>query len=314
MYLIVALAVAIAVGIASIRPVYRIALAKGLVSRDVYKGREGVPRIGGAVALAALVAGYAVLSVEDQRALPLLMSVLAIGAVSIMDDIRSVSAGLRVAASLIPMLVVAAYVGPTLTIPVLGTFSDVVGAAIFLAVPITINAFNMLDVVNGFLPLSNAIISAALLVVAALQGKGDALAPLAVHMAASLALFTVNRYPARMFNGNVGSHVLGASLAAIAALNDLAFYLIVAAMPYMANGILVVYSARGIKQRDVLQRPTRIVDGSVTQNCDSRILTLVRVIVSDGPLDEYGIFRALTVLTFISSLAAVVLCVADLYL
>ncbi len=314
MYLVAAVAAAILVGLASVRPVYRIALARGLVSRDVYKGREGVPRIGGVVALASLLAGYTVLFLEDQRAAPLLMSVLAIGAVSIMDDIRSVSAGLRVAASLVPMLVVAAYVGPTLTIPVLGTFSDVVGAAIFLAVPITINAFNMLDVVNGFLPLSNAVMSAALLAVAALQGKADALPPLAVHMAASLALFTVNRYPAKMFNGNVGSHVLGASLAAIAALNDLAFYLVIAAMPYMVNGILIIYSARGIKQRDVLQRPTRILGGRVAQNCDSNVLTLVRVIVSDGPLDEYGIFRALTLLTFISSMAAVMLCVADLYL
>ncbi len=314
MVLLEAVLAAALLGVLSIRPVYRLAVHRGLVSRDVYKGRDGVPRVGGIVALVSLIAGYAVLWAGDRQAFPLLLSVLLIGAVSLVDDLRSVSAWLRVATSLIPMFVVASYVGPRLTIPVLGTFSDVVGAAIFLSVPVVINAFNMLDVVNGYLPLSNAVMSGALIVVALVLGKTGALAPLAVHMAASLVLFSVNKYPARMFNGNVGSHVLGASLATIAALNDLAFYLVIAAMPYMVNGILIVYSARGIKQRDVLQRPTTMRDGSVTQNCGSPTLTLVRVIVSDGPLDEYGIFRALILLTFISSLTAVALCVADYYL
>jgi UDP-N-acetylglucosamine--dolichyl-phosphate N-acetylglucosaminephosphotransferase len=137
--------------------------------------------------------------------------------------------------------------------------------------------------------------------VAAWRGQIDAVHLLLVHIAASLALYLYNRYPAKTFNGNVGSYFLGASLSTLAVLYDLVPYLILAGLPFVVNGALIIFSSGGIKGREKIARPTYLRNGVVYQDCSSPIVSLVRIVVADKPMEEYHIFKALLALVLISS-------------
>jgi UDP-N-acetylglucosamine--dolichyl-phosphate N-acetylglucosaminephosphotransferase len=300
---IAAVVAAFAAGVALGPAWLRYQSARGLVSVDVYKGRQGVPKAGGLVAMVAGVVGLSILSLLDPRLWYVVALVGVVGLVGLLDDIYDVNELIRVA---VPLLAAAALyfaVELRMTLPFMGTFYSPAWLAV-LAIPVMTNAYNMLDPVNGFLPLSNAIIGASLAAGALLRGDAEAFYAFSVHVAASLALFVFNRYPASAFNGNVGSYFLGAEAAALAALYNMVPQLVFASMPYIVNGILIIFSARGIRGRSKIDRPTVLIGGKVAQNCDSSILSLVRLLVGDGALGEYEIFRRLVVLTAITSLAS----------
>ncbi|MEZ0248789.1 MAG: UDP-N-acetylglucosamine--dolichyl-phosphate N-acetylglucosaminephosphotransferase [Thermoproteus sp.] len=278
---------------------------RGLVSIDVYKNRSGVPKAGGLIAMISGLAGLVALSFFDMRLIYVAALAAAVGLVGLLDDVYDVSEAIRVAVPLVAAVFLYLTVKLRMTLPFMGTFYSPSWLAV-LSIPIMTNAYNMLDPVNGFLPLSNAIIGASLSISAFLKGDLTASYAFAVHVAASLALFLYNRYPAKAFNGNVGSYFLGAEIATLAAVYDMVPQLVFASMPYIVNGILIVFSARGIKGRSKIARPTILVNGKVQQNCDSNIISLVRLLVGDGPMGEYDIFKGLTYLTVITSILSIV--------
>jgi len=94
---------------------------------------------------------------------------------------------------------------------------------------------------------------------------------------------------------------LVASISTIAVLYDLVPYLILAGLPFVVNGALIIFSSGGIKGREKIERPTYLENGLVYQQCNSPIISLVRLTATDGPMNEYGIFKALTVLTATTS-------------
>ncbi|MGC9129977.1 MAG: UDP-N-acetylglucosamine--dolichyl-phosphate N-acetylglucosaminephosphotransferase [Pyrobaculum sp.] len=284
---------------------------RGITSRDVYKGVEGVPRAGGLTALVAAAVGYAAATPLSTKAAAVLLISLIVGLLGLLDDLRGVSEYVRVLVPVVLALALGRAVDVVrLTIPMVGLFYGATGWLAVLALPIMTNAFNMLDPVNGYLPAANVVIGLALLATAAVKGQAEASLLLAVHTAASAALYLYNRYPAKTFNGNVGSYFLGASISTIAVLYDLVAYLILAGLPFVVNGALIIFSSGGIKGREKIQRPTILEGGLVRQDCGSPILTLVRLAVAERPMSEYQIFKALTLITAATSGLTVLLVVA----
>lgn len=274
---------------------------RGITSRDIYKGIDGVPRAGGLIALVAAAVGYGIISASVWAAVPLLVVALAVGLMGLVDDLRGVHEYARVLFPLLLAFVLARAVDVRLTIPAVGLFYGATGWLAVLAIPVMTNAFNMLDPVNGFLPAANVAVAASLAAVAAVRGQVDAVYLLMIHIAASLTLYLYNKYPAKTFNGNVGSYFLGASLSTLAVLYDLVPYLILAGLPFVVNGALIIFSSGGIKAREKIARPTYLRDGVVHQDCSSPIISLVRVAVSDRPMGEYDVFKTLTVAVAASS-------------
>jgi UDP-N-acetylmuramyl pentapeptide phosphotransferase/UDP-N-acetylglucosamine-1-phosphate transferase len=280
---------------------------RGITSRDIYKGLDGVPRAGGLIAVVAATVGYGLISPAVGAAMPLLVVSLLIGVLGLLDDLWGVNEYARVLLPVFLAFVLARAVEEVkLTIPMVGLFYGATGWLAVLAIPVMTNALNMLDPVNGFLPAANALIALALATVAFVRGQTDAVYLLFVHVAASLALYLYNRYPAKTFNGNVGSYFLGASLSTIAVLYDLVSYLILAGLPFVINGALIIFSSGGIKRREKIARPTSLKNGVVYQDCSSPIISLVRMVVADRPMGEYEIFKSLMIVVSTSSALTVV--------
>ncbi|ABP51516.1 MULTISPECIES: UDP-N-acetylglucosamine--dolichyl-phosphate N-acetylglucosaminephosphotransferase [Pyrobaculum] len=274
---------------------------RNITSRDIYKNISGVPRAGGLIAMVAATVGYSLLSTITDKSLLVLVISMIMGILGLVDDLKGLSEYVRVLVPVVLAFALARTSMITLTVPMVGLFYGATGWLSVLAIPVLTNAFNMLDPVNGFLPMANTIVGLSLAAVAAMRGQWDAVYLLAVHAAASLSLYVHNRYPAKTFNGNVGSYFLGASISTIAVLYDLVPYLILAGLPFVVNGALIIFSSGGIKGREKIERPTYLENGLVYQQCNSPIISLVRLTVANGPMNEYGIFKALTVLTATTS-------------
>src|SRR6201996_9181838 len=171
------------------------------------------PRGGGApIALGLLVAAA---MAGGTGAGPFAIAVAFFGAVGVLDDLRGLSAKLRLALQLAGSAAIAALLVTSIPLPALA----LAGVALLITVWVTgfVNAFNFMDGVNG-ISASHALIGG--LAYACLgewhQDRFLVAAGLAITLGAC-AFLPWNIARARVFLGDVGSYSLGAALALLAA-------------------------------------------------------------------------------------------------
>jgi UDP-GlcNAc:undecaprenyl-phosphate/decaprenyl-phosphate GlcNAc-1-phosphate transferase len=185
------------------------------------------PRGGGLGAVIAFVIGMLVLyriadfaRIAERPFIGVILAALAIAAVALVDDMRSLSARLRLAAQLAAGLVAvgSGLVVSHLALPWYGPV-----ALGWLGVPLTLfwivgctNAVNFMDGLDGLVGGVVVLASLALCVIAASQGGWFVYAA-ALFLAAGFAGFLpFNLHPARIFMGDVGSQFAGFTLAVLA--------------------------------------------------------------------------------------------------
>ena len=181
-----------------------------------------VPRTGGVAVLTGAVLGMSValFSVDaDARLGWIAVAVLLVGTVSLLDDLRDVAQGYRLATHLAAALLI--YLGglqwwhlglpgldPRLPVWVAGPLS-------VLYIVWMINLYNFMDGMDGFAG-GMALFGFGALAVLGWQGGALTYAALAAVLAGAAAGFlTRNLPPARIFLGDVGSSVLGLLAAAM---------------------------------------------------------------------------------------------------
>jgi UDP-N-acetylglucosamine--dolichyl-phosphate N-acetylglucosaminephosphotransferase len=170
------------------------------------------------------------------------------------------------------------------------------------------NAVNMLDVLNGALPSTCIPVAFALLIASVILGSTEGMILSAILASALIAYYRFNRFPARVFTGDVGSLAVGCTIAAIAVIGRLEVVAVVAMIPFIMNSFHSLASiGRLFERREVRLRPTFLQkDERIAANSDLRSpLTLTRIIVGKVPLREYEVVRVLFVLSVFSSLLAV---------
>jgi UDP-N-acetylmuramyl pentapeptide phosphotransferase/UDP-N-acetylglucosamine-1-phosphate transferase len=162
-----------------------------------------VPRTGGIAVLAGALAAFAFGA--ESLWLPLALAG-ALAAVSLIDDLRPLPAGVRLAAHLAAAIgfVAAAFHSGFMEM-----------AALALAVAWITNLYNFMDGADGIAGGMSLIGFGAYAVAAALDGDGALLALCAAIAAASAAFLVHNFHPARIFLGDVGSIPLGFLAAAL---------------------------------------------------------------------------------------------------
>jgi phospho-N-acetylmuramoyl-pentapeptide-transferase len=195
-----------------------------------HRAKAGVPTMGGLLIVAAVVVVTAVAGGWTARVGLGLAGLLGFGAIGFLDDLAKVrrgrNLGLRARERLALQLglglllggAAAATVGTALqlpggvAIPLGGAY--VVFAALWLAG--FTNAVNLTDGLDGLAAGLAAAAAAGMAVVAARRAAPDAAVVAAAIAGAALGFLSVNRYPARLIMGDVGSNALGGGLAALA--------------------------------------------------------------------------------------------------
>jgi UDP-GlcNAc:undecaprenyl-phosphate GlcNAc-1-phosphate transferase len=185
------------------------------------------PRAGGVGIVAAFVLGVAALyltadfaRIADRQFLGVIAAAVAIAGVALWDDMRDLSARLRLAAqigaaavALASGLVLESLAVPWVGVVELGPLG--VAVTLFWIVGCT-NAVNFMDGLDGLVGGSLLLAAAALAFIGADQGGGFVYA-CALFLAAGFAGFLpFNLTPARIFMGDVGSQFAGFTFAVLA--------------------------------------------------------------------------------------------------
>ncbi len=210
---------------------------------------------------------------------------------------------------------------PSLTFPILGATSQhttIYTLLVIAAFPVVANAFNMMDSFNGQLPGFSLLASSAVLFGVVLHTVfTHGFDP--VRMASALPLVAVsvgflffNWFPSKAFDGNSGSLMLGAMFAAIAITGGVEIAAMIAIVPSILNSFYILSSVRGlVERRKMRSRPTIIgEDGRMYASPDPQApVTLVRMLLLEGPMTERELVNATLLLTgascFLSALTSV---------
>jgi UDP-N-acetylglucosamine--dolichyl-phosphate N-acetylglucosaminephosphotransferase len=291
--------------------------ARGITGKDVHKlAKNEVPEMCGLAIIIGLVVGVLACVIVFPAAIRALTAflgtVLIAGAIGVVDDIHPLGARSKpvlTALASIPIIALRAYV-PFPEIPFVGVvrLTIVYPLLIPIAIAVTSNSINMMDVMNGAMPGTVAIIAITAAGILFFLGNVQIGSLAAILFAAMLAFYYFNRFPSKVFGGDTGSLSVGAAVGALAILGRLEAVLLVALIPHIMNAFYGLASVRGLRERrEILQRPTKLLDNGLLEASTEKgaPVTLTRLILASGPLGERQIVRSMMILTAISSILAV---------
>jgi len=305
--------------------VMSLSLRRRMVAVDVHKPNKPlVPTLGGLAILIGFLLPVLLFSLSNPeswiRAIIVVVTALLSSAVGIYDDFKPLK-GLTKVYLTVP-LVIPVMLGHFLSpdkvvmgrpvVPLVGRLrlTIIYWLLLPLAVAGPANAVNMLEVFNGVMPIMCSIGLIPMTLTALILGKGDAVIYYIALLGSLIGYYPYNKYPSRLFTGNVGSLMVGSVIGCVAILGGTEFVTLVALMPHLLNAFLVISTMRGLKERrSIKSRPIKVRDnGLLEASKDPRApITLTRLILSiSGPMSEQEVIRTLTLLEVVASTLATV--------
>lgn len=287
--------------------------SKGQVVKDFHKpGKPDVPRPAGPILLLGIVSAEIILYILtlNNAVLAILLTTVIGFIVGIVDD-RKIMPGwfkpLALVAAAIPIILLGAH-GNYLNLIFGSAFIPILYIPLILIlIPIVGNTINSIDVLNGV--ASSSVIIALIPILASVLLFGNAYVFLAglPLLAGTLAFYKYHRYPSRIFPGDSGTLLMGTMLGAISIAGNSEIIAVIALLPAVMNSFLFLSSMKRIvEHREVKARPTILSDDfKLMASKDRRApVTLLRLILSDGPLTEEEIIKQITKLAIFSSALA----------
>jgi len=291
---------------------------KGIVGTDIHKfEKPEIPEMGGLSILLSIVITSLILSALYTELAKIfivfLIVVVAVGIIGAIDDIKPLNPKLKptlTALAGLPIIILGTYV-PRPVLPIIGkTRLTIVYPLLVLAsFAVSTNAVNMLDIFNGAMAGTCGILFFTLLIASIILGSEPGLILSSMMLGSLIAFYHYNKYPAKIFSGDVGSLAVGAAIAATAIIGRLEIITIIAMMPHIMNGFHSLASIGGLlERRQIKARPTKMLpDGRLAANKDPKApITLARLILAGGPLYEYEIVKVLLLLSAYSGLLAII--------
>jgi UDP-N-acetylglucosamine--dolichyl-phosphate N-acetylglucosaminephosphotransferase len=290
---------------------------RGIIGIDMHKkNRPEIPEMGGVAVLLGLASSVlTAIVLMPEQAVPLvglLSSSLIAGVVGAADDLRPLNAKVKPLLTLfsgVPILLLGIYNprGPILPIVGQTRLTIVYPLMIIVAMAVTSNAVNMMDPFNGTMSGTCTVITGSLIASSLLLGREDGLLLSLCLFGPLLVLYLFNRYPARVFSGDVGSLSIGAALGAIAIIGQLEVVAVVAFAPQIMNAFYGLSTIGGLYERREVPRPVALLEnGKLMATSDPKApITLARVILAHGPLHEREAARIFIILSIISGVMAI---------
>ena len=204
-----------------------------------------------------------------------LVVVVLSGIIGIVDDIAKLSPKEK----LILLGMVGIPVGILLNMDVFHLFLLIAGISIASNLTNMLAGFNGLEIGVGI--ISSIFLGLCLLIV----GDVDGFQLVMVCVASYLGLFIFNKYPAKVFPGDVGTLPIGAFLAAVAVWKGIILPFLIIMIPYILDASLKFYSA-GVTKREE-HKPTVLKNGKLY--VEGGYLSLPRIILKKKPMKEYEI-------------------------
>ena len=274
-----------------------------------------VPRPGGPSILAGILASEITLYgfLQSVEILAIIMTTFIAFFVGLADD-RKVLGGwfkpLALVVAAVPILLLGAY-EPHLEFPLFGAVKipELYLALVIFIIPITGNTINSIDVLNGVASGFMTIASFALTVCLVVAHNYDvALASLPLGFV-SLAFYKYHKVPSRIFPGDSGALTLGAMYGAIAIVGHVEIIAAIALLPAVINSFLFLSSVKRIvEHRQIKANPVVHTEDFKLQATTDKTapVTLVRLILAQGPLTEKEVGLVIFKLGLFSAALAII--------
>jgi UDP-GlcNAc:undecaprenyl-phosphate GlcNAc-1-phosphate transferase len=290
-------------------------MRRGSVVPDAHKaGQPKVARPGGPALIISLALAGALIYLlsGDLRVAGVVFVAVVAGAVGLFDDLRTLSGPVKVVllfAASFPILLLGTYT-PHLLLPFVGStrLTIIYPLLVLVAIPITANTFNMIDVYNGLLTGFSALAALPLLVAFVVLADWVMVAVTLSYIFLLVGFYPFHRNPAKIFPGDSGSLALGAAYGAIVITGRLEVVGVVALIPAVLNSFFVLSSVKGfvehrsMKKRPVILRDDYLLEASAERDAP---MTLSRMVLAGGPLKEEEIVDTIFVLEVVAVALAI---------
>lgn len=274
-----------------------------------------VPRPGGPSILAGILASEITLYgfLQSVEILAIIITTSIAFFVGLADD-RKVLGGwfkpLALVVAAVPILLLGAY-EPHLEFPLFGAVKipELYLALVIFIIPITGNTVNSIDVLNGvasgFMTIASFALTVCLVVV---HNYDVALASLPLGFV-SLAFYKYHKVPSRIFPGDSGALTLGAMYGTIAIVGHVEIIAAIALLPAVINSFLFLSSVKRIvEHRQIKANPVVHTEDFKLQATTDKAapVTLVRLILAQGPLTEKEVGLVIFKLGLFSAALAII--------
>lgn len=289
---------------------------KNMVVKDYNKEvATMVARPGGPSILAGILASEFVLYAffSSTAILAIIITTSLAFLVGLADD-RKVLGGwfkpLALAASALPIILLGAY-DPHLAFPLFGSVKipELYLALIIFIIPVMGNTINSIDVLNGvasgFMTIASFTLTICLVI---LHNYDVALASLPLGFV-SLAFYKYHKVPSKIFPGDSGALTLGAMYGTLSIVGHIEIIAAIALLPAVINSFLFLSSVkRIIEHRQIKANPVvHTEDFKLMASTDkSAPVTLVRLILANGPLTEKQVGFVIFKLALFSAALAII--------
>ncbi len=243
-----------------------------IVGKDIHKSwKPVVAEMGGFGIIFGFVIGmFSGIYMHDLLAFPLvvvLVVILLVGMIGILDDLLALSSK-----SKFFLLFIAG-------LPLIWAAPPNVGLLYLITIPIALsigsNLTNMLAGLNGIESGLGVISMTSLTIACIILGKYDVTIISMSMLGALLAFLYFNRYPAKIFPGDTGTLIIGATIVCIAFIGRVKLIALIVLMPNIIDAALKFYSA-GVMNRSQ-QKPTQLNDEGKLVKPDVGFKSLIRL-------------------------------------
>jgi UDP-N-acetylglucosamine--dolichyl-phosphate N-acetylglucosaminephosphotransferase len=296
------------------------------IGNDIHKvDRPEVPESGGAVPAIALVVGIILIGIFYAQFIDdvwtLLTCVIIASIIGFIDDRKQLSPLLKIISVIfagLPFLVSNFLGYITLgypMIPVIGllqlTFVYPLATPIIIAV--TTNSVNMLEGYNGEAGGTCLIIGVAMLLGGIIMNSAVAVIFILPFIAVCAGFLYFNKYPARVFPGDIGTLMMGAMIGGVMILGGIEVATFCALLAHIFNAFYVIVSLRGLREshtvkiKDIILLEDNRIQASVKEGAP---VTLPRLLLAFGELNEPQLVTQFWKLTLMAGLFSIVAAVA----
>jgi UDP-N-acetylglucosamine--dolichyl-phosphate N-acetylglucosaminephosphotransferase len=316
-YLIIVFAVGFTITMAIIPYIIKIMKRKGHIGIDIHKNLKTEVAESGGI---SIVIGISIASMLliiffpsfFNEILIFVLTVILSGFIGYIDDRIKLRSRYKLILTIFTgsMIFLANFVGfikiESPTIPFLGqlrlTFIYPILAPIIVAV--FANTVNMLEGYNGEGSGTSIIALCSLFVCSIIWDSAEGFLFTTIALAILIPFYLFNKFPAKIFPGDVGTLSIGAIFAGIALIGSLEAAVFCALLIHIFNSFYVLYSVKGFfesseileNKSDVILLENDLIKASVEKDA---ALTLPRLILAKGPLKESKLVQNFYIISII---------------
>ena len=322
-YLIIIFIVGFSITMLIIPSIIKIMKKKGYIGIDIHKNSRTEVAESGGIALVIGISCTSVLLIIFfpsfyREILVFILTVVLSGVIGFIDDRIRLKSRYKVILTLFTgiLIFLANLFGfiriESPTIPFLGQLrlSVIYPILVPIIVAVFANTVNMLEGYNGEGSGTAIIALISLFICSIIWDSAVGMLFTIISLAVLIPFYLYNKFPARIFPGDVGTLSIGAMFAGIALFGSLEAAVFCALLIHVFNSFYVLYSVKGfLESSEILDNKSDIIllENDIIKASDlkSAALTLPRLILAKGPLREPELVKNIYSISLICGLFSI---------